>query len=442
MGTCEHRLILFLKYPEKQNVKTRLARSLGDEAAVALYKEMAETAIDAARPLARKRAGVVIAFDPPMRERALRQWVNGPFRFIPQGEGNLGDRLSRVVHAAFQEGAKKVVVIGSDCPDIETFTLRQAFSVLSKKQVVIGPSEDGGYYLIGLTQAEQNCIFEGVPWSTPDVLSHTLNTLAKKGLSYRLLPKKLDIDTAEDLARLSQLRRQRLCDREKVSVILPAFNEEARIKSALIDLTENHRPDEIIVVDGGSSDQTAVIASQYATVVKSEKGRATQMNDGASTAVGGILLFLHVDTRLPPGGLTAVRDALCRTQTQSGRFRMSFGHPHPLLKLYEYQTRFHCFSYGDQGLFIRSTLFRSLGGFDDAVAFEDIDFYRRLLKHDRPIILKDPVTTSPRRFLENGVIRQKLINITLATMFYLRLNAQIVNYFRRLWYKDTRECHW
>lgn len=421
------KLVIFLKFPEAGKVKTRLARSIGDAEAARIYRRLAEETVERMRPAADKSLEIVIVYDPPDREAETKRWIRGPFKYIPQGEGDLGQRMSQAALRAFREGAERVVLIGSDCPGLDLTTVDQAFGVLSRKDVVLGPSEDGGYYLAGLRHPSVLSIFENIPWSTPAVLEKTIEQLVQARLSYELLSVKTDVDTLEDLRHIPH----------KISVIIPAFNEENSTKTALLDLTQNHDPHEIIVADGGSSDQTAEVSSKAAKVISSKKGRAAQMNAGAAAATGDIFLFLHADTRLPTGALTTLNEAL--RQKNSGRFRMSFGHPHPLLRFYAYQTRFHFFSYGDQAFFVTREVFQRLGGFREDVPFEDIDFYRRLLRIERPAILKEAVITSPRRFLQNGIVKQKFINISLASMVYLGFKNSWIQYFQKRWYRDIRE---
>lgn len=208
----------------------------------------------------------------------------------------------------------------------------------------------------------------------------------------------------------------------KVSVIIPAYNEETTICETLQDLFAKHRPDEVLVADGGSSDETVKLAGQWTKVIQSGKGRAQQMNEGARQAKGDVFLFLHADTKLPDNGLNLIRDEI-QKGVKAGRFRMKFDGRQWLLRLYELYTRFQFFSYGDQGFFVTRELFEKLGGFNEAVPFEDIDFYRRLCKFVKPVILRDPVTTSARRFTQNGYIRQKLINLFLVALYYSGFNV-------------------
>ncbi len=174
----------------------------------------------------------------------------------------------------------------------------------------------------------------------------------------------------------------------------------------------------MIVVDGGSKDKTVLIAAEWAHVISSKKGRARQMNAGALQSTGDVFLFLHADTKLPQAGLTKIKEAI-RAGHAAGRFRMRFEDPHWLLRLYEIPTRFHPFSYGDQGFFVCREIFERLGGFRENAPFEDIDFYQRLCRLTRPVILHDSVTTSARRFRQSGFIRQKFVNLFLVGLYYL-----------------------
>ncbi|MBI4398292.1 MAG: TIGR04283 family arsenosugar biosynthesis glycosyltransferase [Candidatus Omnitrophica bacterium] len=204
----------------------------------------------------------------------------------------------------------------------------------------------------------------------------------------------------------------------KISVIIPALNEETTINATLDDLFTHHKPEEVIVVDGGSADQTILKASSRVKVILSQKGRARQMNAGAQNASGDVLLFLHADTLLPKSGLETIRQQVLRG-VEAGRFRMRFSDRDWLSRIFESYTRFHFFSYGDQGFFVIKEIFQKLEGFDEQVPFEDIDFYKRLRKLTQPVIIEDAVITSSRRFQGTGRLRQKFINLFLVGLYYL-----------------------
>lgn len=208
----------------------------------------------------------------------------------------------------------------------------------------------------------------------------------------------------------------------KISVIIPTYNEEKSIHATLEHLLTFHKPDEVIVVDGGSTDQTIGLASEWVPVVRSSKGRAHQMNIGAARAKGDVLLFLHADTMLPPEGLERIKQNI-ENGVQAGRYRMRFDDRRWVLRFYETHTRFHFFSYGDQGFFVTKELFQKLGGFNESVPFEDIDFYKRVRQVTKPVIVKSPVVTSARRFCGVGCLRQKFINLFLVGLYYAGFNV-------------------
>ena len=208
----------------------------------------------------------------------------------------------------------------------------------------------------------------------------------------------------------------------KISVIIPAYNEESTIHKTLEDLMVRHQAEEVIVVDGGSTDNAVALAKEWTKVIRSEKGRARQMNRGAGEATGDIFLFLHSDTQLPEEGLALIRKVIANG-AEAGRFRMRFDHRDWLLRFYESYTRFHFFSYGDQGFFVTRKMFEDLGGFNETVPFEDIDFYKRLRQLTRPVIINNPVITSARRFCGVGCLRQKFINLFLVGLYYAGFNV-------------------
>lgn len=207
----------------------------------------------------------------------------------------------------------------------------------------------------------------------------------------------------------------------KVSVIIPALNEEACIERTLTRVHEQTGPLEVIVVDGGSKDATRDRARQQATVLTASRGRARQMNRGAEAATGDALLFLHADTLLPHDGLDAVRQALADPAVDAGTFRLRFDRHSPLLRLYSFCTRLPwirlCF--GDRGLFVRRRAFTAAGGFPAIPLFEDLELAHRLQQRGRFCFLPQYVTTAARRFDRNGPLRQQLRN-TYLWLHYLR----------------------
>ena len=201
----------------------------------------------------------------------------------------------------------------------------------------------------------------------------------------------------------------------KVSVIIPTLNEESCLPITLDALAGQSALREVLVVDGGSQDATIDIASRKATLIRSDRGRAIQMNTGARSATGEILLFLHADTQLPEDGLGKILVAIQDQGAEAGAFRLKFDHHSWLLDFYSYCTRFSMPSicFGDRGLFVKKEVFIEIGGFPLVPLFEDLMMVELLYRRRKFLFLEDYVTTASRRFDARGHFRQQLLNLNL-----------------------------
>ena len=180
------------------------------------------------------------------------------------------------------------------------------------------------------------------------------------------------------------------------------------------------RDAEIIVVDGGSRDETRRVALPLSErVLDAPRGRARQMNAGAAVASGRVLLFLHADTRLPSGWVPMVREALDNHEREWGRFDVRLDGVHPMLRVIEramnLRSRLSGIATGDQAIFVSRAAFREAGGFPDIALMEDIALSRALRARSRPACLRAPVVTSSRRWERNGIAR------TIVLMWRMRL---------------------
>lgn len=192
------RVALFAKAPVPGQVKTRLAADIGPEAAVLHYRRVGlavASAVAGDFPL-------TVWYDPPGAEALMRAWLGAlPYRL--QRGCDLGERMQRAFCAHFARGDAPVIAIGADCPGVDASVIRAAVHHLTRHDVAIGPSHDGGYYLLGLN-APQPDLFEAIPWSTADVFRITAERCRARDLSVGVLPTLRDLDTLTDLEALGR----------------------------------------------------------------------------------------------------------------------------------------------------------------------------------------------------------------------------------------------
>jgi rSAM/selenodomain-associated transferase 2 len=223
----------------------------------------------------------------------------------------------------------------------------------------------------------------------------------------------LDIDTVEDLRKW---RPEYETGHPYLSIIIPTLNEAEHIDLTLKKVLDKEA--EVIVVDGGSRDDTKTRAEKAgARVASSSPGRAVQLNMGADLAKGDVLFFLHADTHPPDHFMEWIFGTLMNQGTVAGAFRFKTDLDHPLMKGIEYVTnmRSRVFSlpYGDQGLFVSKEVFDAVGGFPHVPVAEDLHFVRRLAKHGRIRIAPVPAITSARRWRQKGFVHTTVINTVI-----------------------------
>lgn len=205
----------------------------------------------------------------------------------------------------------------------------------------------------------------------------------------------------------------------RVSVIIPVLDEEKTIATTLGAVKLLH-PDEILVIDGGSRDQTREISTRAgARVLAGPRGRACQMNQGARAAAGDVFLFVHADTRLPPSALDDMRSALSDPKVVAGRFDLVLDGDHWMLNvigaLINIRSRLTKVATGDQAIFVRRKTFEQVGGFPDIPLMEDIAFCRALKRKGQIACLRSWVSTSARRWEAEGIWR------TMVKMWTIKL---------------------
>jgi len=225
-----------------------------------------------------------------------------------------------------------------------------------------------------------------------------------------------------------------------IAVIIPTFHEEHMLSltlNALADL----KVDEVIVVDGGSQDQTKTIADRYfnqtnnfhGKTILAPRGRALQMNAGAVASQADVLLFLHADTRLPENIRPTIEEVLENSAAIGGRFDVQFesdrGYAWLVSRMMNLRSRWTGIATGDQAIFVRRNIFNQLGGFSNIPLMEDVDFSRRLKQAGTIVALRSKVTTSFRRWEQGGPLRTILRMWTLRFLFWIGVKPQTLQQF-------------
>lgn len=224
----------------------------------------------------------------------------------------------------------------------------------------------------------------------------------------------------------------------KVSVIIPTFNEAAILEKTLAGIVA-HGPHEIIIADGGSRDGTLAIAGKFASrVVSSPPGRALQMNAGAQTATGELLLFLHADSRVDSASYRKMVTVMQRGGKIGGAFGLAIESEKISLRLIStlatLRSRYLHLVYGDQAIFARTVVFREMGGFSPIPICEDLDFFRRLMKRGPIVLLEEKALTSARRWLAEGILFTTARNTVIAALFLMGFPPKILS----KWYMVIR----
>jgi rSAM/selenodomain-associated transferase 2 len=220
----------------------------------------------------------------------------------------------------------------------------------------------------------------------------------------------------------------------RVSVIIPTLNEATTIARTLRQL-KTQDCDEIIVADAMSADGTATLARREGVaVVDSSRGRSVQQNRGAAASSGDLLVFLHADCRLEDGAIAALRRYLARhPKVPGGCFRMRIEDSHPLYRVIDTAAHLRAgllgLPYGDQGIFIRRSVFESLGGFPETPLMEDVMISLKLRHKGRLTVLPARIFVSPRRWHQCGIIRQTLKNWALTAAATLGVSTEFLARF-------------
>jgi rSAM/selenodomain-associated transferase 2/rSAM/selenodomain-associated transferase 1 len=406
-------LIIFGRYPVPGQVKTRLIPALGPAGAAELHRRLSEQTLVTGFDYGRKAATRIhFCYDGATRQQVER-WLPLPdITHNPQASGDLGQRMAAAFDAAFHDGCERVVLVGTDIPDLSEASLTAAFTALESHDLVLGPSSDGGYWLVGMKRRLD--LFSGIQWGHHRVLEQTLIKAHRLGLRTARLRVLFDLDTPEDLR--AHLPKDQW-PRPYLSVVVPTLNEAQQLETTLTPLM---CPDvEVLVADGGSRDATPMLAKELgARVITTHRGRAQQQNAAARQSRGAVLLFLHADTIVPTDYLAQIFETLLDPHVALGAFRFSCNFKGMGMGLITWATQLRStwlkLPYGDQGLFMRPDIYKRLGGFPEVAIAEDLFLVRHARRLGRIAITPAAVVTSGRRWRRFGVIWTTLINWIIA----------------------------
>jgi uncharacterized protein len=436
-------LLVFMRYPEPGRVKSRLASAIGSGPAAQIYDKLLRRTLGVAVDFKWRRAAIdiFVFFTPAEKYVEIRETYPGPWTFLCQQGQHLGERMEEAVRKVLHRGYSQVVLAGTDLADLEFSDFDEAFQAMDDGYSALGPAADGGFYIIGVNRP---CplVFQSDVWSTGEIFARTERLLEQTGTRVKRLRERRDIDNPEDLETLDE--SPEFCT--NLSVIIPTLNSIERLKPLLQKLERQLWPDdEIIVVqaEGGAPPaepcETIQVAprtpgvcprtgllpffSDNVLAVASPRGRGLQLNRGAGAAKGGLLFFLHDDSIPPPNFACSVRK-LCRLpEVALGCFRLTFSPSTPALdwiaRWANRRTQSFGLPYGDQGLFCRREVYDNVGGFKQQYLMEDVDFVRNCRPRGRILMLPDSISTSPERYLRQGILRASLRNHITMLLYHL-----------------------
>lgn len=425
-------LVVYLSNPATRQVKTRLAKGTSKEIATTFYQHCLSILSEDFESL-QDRYDIFAA---PANANDV-EWCQKLFPMakpLPQSPlSNLGERIQKSLNDVLAMGYSRVLLIGSDAPSLPTEFLHQCFDQLDKHHAVLGPCDDGGFYLIGTNTPAPDLTH--VRWSTNHAFKDTAKTLSKAGLSVGSGPGWYDVDEVELLWRVEKDLQQASGKRAslskwigslpKVSIIVPLLNEEKRVGHMVEALRQLKPTPEIICVDGNSRDATRTRLQELEVepVVVEKANRGRQINAGLEKATGSIFLILHADTSISQEAYQAMITALENEEICGGAFSYALETSEVNWRLrfiergVSLRNILFTLPYGDQGYFIKKRAFCNVGPFKELALMEDVEWFGRLKKHGNITILPQYVTTSPRRILAKGPFRSSLLNITLVALY-------------------------
>ena len=410
--------IVFTRIPVENKTKTRLLPYYTGKQCTGLHTAMLYDMADTIKKL-NNSIKTYIYYLPEGDLSILKTIFGCEVEYRKQTGESLGDKMYNAISEVISEGAKMVSLSGTDIPELSFADIEKSFELLTNDDVVLSPTEDGGYYLVGMKKAYRD-IFNIEEYGGNTVFEKTKAKVEDLGLSLGVCAVHRDIDTKEDIKYyytkmyIDETFRKTytakfLKQNKKIAIIIPTYNEEKTVESIQNQLEKLRERCEIVFVDGGSKDNTVkLIDTSKCRLLYSKKGRNNQMNLGAESVEADILFFLHCDSILPPNPVEEILDLM--EKYRAGCFGIAFKSYSPLMFICRYISNHRVFDrkvmFGDQGIIIERDLFMDIGMYPNLPIMED--YQLSLTLKERGIKLgmtKHRIYTSTRRF-KGGPIRK------------------------------------
>lgn len=414
--------IVFTRIPAEYKTKTRLMPYYSAAQCVGLHTAMLK---DMAETVKRLESSIktYIYYLPDGDVNIIKNIFGDALIYREQTGETLGGKMYNAISEVISEGVEAASLAGTDIPKISSTDIENSFETLLEKDIVLSPTKDGGYYLVGMKKANKD-IFNIEGYGGNTVFEKTKSRIEALGLSLGIGTVHRDIDTKEDIKAFYELMHTDenfrkthtagfLKENKKIAIIIPTYNEEETVGRLQNQLENLRGRCEIVFVDGGSTDKTVeLIDTTKFRLLHSKKGRNNQMNLGAESVEADILFFLHCDSILPPNSLEEILDLM--EKYRAGCFGIAFKSFSPLMFICRYISNHRVFDrkvmFGDQGIIIEKDLFMEIGMYPDLPIMEDYQLSLTLKEKGIKLgMAKHRIYTSARRFKGGPVRKLKLM---------------------------------
>ena len=423
-------LAVFVTNPDTREVKNTLSKELSPRTAYTFYQHCLSILSEDLERLSQDFTVYICpAGEETDRAWVERHWPNYELLCVEHTE-TLGAKIQCVVNTLLEKGHSQAHVIRSDAPSLPPFYICQCQDLLSASDMVLGPNQDGGYYLIGARSPLKDLEF--IHWSCPTACRDTKNALEGQGWTVAVGSEWYDVDEASELWKLEvdlvgcRGPRAHLLNWVKtlphVTVVIPILNEAALIATMSEQLHELQPRPEVIFVDGGSSDSSV-----------EEGSRGHSLNAGIAHARAPIVLFLHADSELSQEAYDAMLHEFEAPGLLGGAFTLELkGSEEDWRKrtvefMVAARNKLFHMPYGNQAYFVRKKALEDIGWFRDIPVMEDVEWFGRLKDAGPYVILGESVRSAGRRIFRQGWVKTSFVNASLITLYKMGVHPEFLH---------------